>query len=90
MHIDITANGDTFADLAVIAGGGLRRVRTVQGLGEDASRGGLADTACSREEVSMADSAGEDRVSERCRDVLLPDDFREALWTVTAGEHRVG
>ena len=54
-------------------------VRAVQRLCQNARGGGLANAAHARENVSVRDAIRLDRVRERPRDVLLPDDFRERL-----------
>src|SRR5262249_5973147 len=50
-HVHVLAGGDAAADLAGVAGRGGRAVDAVEGLGEDAGGGGLADAAGAGEQV---------------------------------------
>ena len=89
--IDGVAGADLGAGFAGLAwlGGGARRaadgVAAVEGHGEDACDGGLADAAMAAEDVSVGDAVLQERVGERDGDVVLADDVGEALRAVFAG-----
>ncbi len=58
------------------------RSRQFSATGEQARRRGLAGAARTREEVRVTDAVFGDRVAHRGGDVVLADQFREALRTV--------
>ena len=90
-HVDVFARVDGDATAALEAGGrrGLLRLQAVQRLGEDSRHGGLADAAGAGEQIGVGDPAGLDRVLERPRDRLLPDDVVERLRAVLSCENGV-
>src|SRR5690606_32913940 len=67
----------------------LAPVLAVQGLGQDARRGGLAGAARAGEQVGMGDAAFGDLPGERGGDVTLADDFVEGLGPVLPVERLV-
>ena len=84
--------GAGVADAAGLGRGALGaadRVAAVERHGQDAGDGGFADAAMAAEDVAVGDAALGQRVQQRARDVLLPDDIAEALGTVFAGENLV-
>src|SRR3989442_175085 len=72
-----------------VAGLGCRLRLAVEGLGEQARRGGLADAARAGEEEGMRHAACGDRSLERAGHVILPDHIRESLRPKPPGEHLV-
>ena len=62
----------------------------VEGAGEDAGGGRLADAAHAGEHVGLRDAAGAEGVGQRADHRLLADEVGEALRAVFAGEHPVG
>ena len=50
----------------------------VEGLGQDAGGGGLADSAGAGEEEGVMDPAGSDGICQRLADMLLPDQVLES------------
>jgi len=62
----------------------------VEGLGEDARRGGLPRPARPREQVRVCNRPVSHRVAERLLDVRLPDDIIEGLGAVLAVPGQVG
>src|SRR2546426_1152233 len=78
------ADGD--AVLAAIAWLAVLRVRAVHGLRDEASDGRLSGPTDPRQQVRVRDLPRGDRVPQRPRDVLLPDDRAERLGTVAAVE----
>ena len=48
----------------------------------------LPDPARAAEQVGVGDAPGLDRLLERLRDVLLPDDFVEVVWSDNGGPGR--
>ena len=91
-HVETATLGDLDAGIAGAAGivGRLALVgETVEGLGQDACRGGLPDAAGTDEEVGLREPLAGDRVLERPGDVFLAHDLLEALGTVFAGEDSV-
>ena len=61
----------------------------IERLGEDARGGGLADAARPDEEIGVREPVLFDRVLQRPRDVLLPDDIVERLRPIFARENLV-
>jgi uncharacterized RDD family membrane protein YckC len=78
-------------ELHVPHGSGRRRVAllAVQALGEDARGRGLARPPRAAEQVRVRDPPGGDRLLQRARDVVLPDELIERPGSVTAGEDGV-
>ena len=70
------------ADTTGIVGGTVRVGLTVQGLGENACRGGLPDATRSDKEIGLGESIPPDRVLESSGDVLLADDLLKFLRSV--------
>ncbi len=70
--------------------GGADRVLTVERHCQNAGDGGFADAAMTAEDVAVGNAALGQRIQQRARDVLLPDDIAEELGTVFAGENLVG
>ena len=60
--VERRSEGDLLTGVALAAGIGGRPIHTVQSLGEDAGGGGLADSACSRKNVSVRDAIVADGV----------------------------
>ena len=93
--VDVAAfhdGGVVLADLGHVDG---RRVDLagdgiVEGAGEDAGGGGLADAADAGEHVGLRDAAGAEGVGERADHRLLADEIGEALRAVFAGKHAIG
>ncbi len=95
---DVTTRGTRAARLDVptvivrgggVPGGTVRVSGAVQGLREDARRGGLADPARTDEQVGVPDAARAQRVPQNARNVLLADHVVEAKWPVLAGQYLV-
>ena len=78
----------------VAAGLGGRPLLAARAPWQDARRGGLADAARAGEQEGVVDAVLRDGVGQRPRDVLLPDQLREALRPVLPREdqvrHRLG
>jgi hypothetical protein len=87
--VDGVAGGDLLAVGAGVAGCRRRAVGAIQGLGEDACRGRLADTTHAGEEEGVGDPSAADGVGQGAADVLLPDDLFERLRAPLAGEYEV-
>jgi hypothetical protein len=83
--------GDRRARVALAAGIRCRGVTclTIQALGQDAGGAGLAGAARAAEQIGVCDAAGGDRLLQRARDVVLPDEFIEVAGAVAAGEDGV-
>ena len=64
--------------IASAAGLGNDAFRAIQRLGEYSSQRGLADTACTCEQVGMVEALRRERVHQRLDDVLLANHFRKA------------
>ena len=92
-HVETGAARDLLTGIALVArlrDGTVGRPLAVQGLGQDASRRGLADSSRTGEEKGVREAPGLDRVGERSGDVLLPDDVFEALGAPAPGENLIG
>jgi len=89
LHIDGTGIGDALALLADPARFRRGSFDTVEGLGEDSSGCGLADSPSSGEEEGVGNPVREDRVLERLRDVFLTYDLIEGLRAKTASEDQI-
>ena len=91
-HVDVVAARDRHARIAFAAGlgRGLVGILAVERLGEDAGHGRLADAARAAEEIRVGDAPGLDRLLQRLRNVILPDDFIERCGAISAGEDGVG
>src|SRR5262249_34903352 len=89
LHVDVGAVRDLEARGALLAGRGRGAGRAVEGLCEDAGARRLADAADAGEEEGVRDAAALDRVRDRGRDVLLPDEVLERLRAPLAGEDDV-
>ena len=61
----------------------------IQGHGQNAGDGGLADAAVAAEDIAVRDAFLRDGVLEGAGDVLLSDDLGEFLRTVFAGQDGV-
>ena len=81
-HVQGAPFGDLYAVLAFAARLRAVRMETVERLGEDAARRGLADAARPHEEVGVRDASRLDRMLQRPHHMLLPDDVVERHWTV--------
>ncbi len=62
-----------------LSGFGGRTVGSVEGLGENPRRRSLADAASTGEQIGVADAIGVDRVDQRLRHLLLPDQIVKGL-----------
>src|SRR5262245_39278638 len=78
-HVDDRAGLDFAADRARSTGIRASPLGTEQGLGQQPGRGGLAHSAGTGEEVGMSDAPGRQRVAQRPRDRVLPDDRLKRL-----------
>lgn len=85
-HVDAagTAAGQVGARLAHPARLGDRALLTVDRAGEDPRTGGLSTPARSGEQVGVIDPVVAQRVTQRRRDMILPDHLRERLRAVPA------
>ena len=88
-YIDITPRRDALTDFALVARGSVFRIRTVEGLRQNASHRRFADTASAREQVRVGDSSAGNRISQRLRDVVLADHLGKRLRPEPAGQDRV-
>ena len=87
--IHIVARRDPEALLTPITRHAVLRVRTVQSLGENTGHRGLADAACPRKQIGMRDAAFMDRVPQRLRNPLLPDNLGKRLRPKPPSQHGV-
>ncbi len=87
--VDRGAGGDGLARRADAARRRRRALLTAERLGQHAGRGGLADAACAAEQKGVVDALLGERVRQRARHVLLPDDVVEGLRPVLACEDEV-
>ena len=78
-HVHVLAGGDALADVAFAAGRGRRSLLAVERLGEDAGGRGLADAACSGEEIGVGDAVALEGVGQGAGDRLLADEVGEGL-----------
>ena len=85
-HVDVRLVGDGPAGFALAARLAVLRVLAVQGLGENARGGGLADAPGADEEVGVGDTSRPDRVFQRAGDMLLADHVGETLRTPFSGD----
>jgi hypothetical protein len=83
--VEVPAAGDLDAGGALVAGIGRRPPFTVEGLGEDAGGGGLADAADPGEEIGLSDPPLAQRVAQSGHDRLLADETGEVLGAPLAG-----
>ena len=92
LHVERGAGRDLHAGGALAArlGGRPVALRAVEGLGQDARGGRLADAARAREQEGVADAAGGERVLQRARDGALAHDLVEGLGPPFAREDEVG
>ena len=88
--VHVVAGRDAAADFAFVAGSGRRPLFAVEGLGEDASGGGLADAAGAGEQVSVSDAVALKGVYEGAGGGFLADQVREGLRSITTGQDGVG
>ena len=86
----ISTVGDLAALGAFIAGFRAGRVLAVEGLGEDARDGGLADPAGAGEQIGVVQAAGGQRVGQGTHHVLLADEGLEAARAPLAGKYLIG
>ena len=66
------------------------RQLVIQGAGQDAGRGGLADAANAGEDPGLRNAAGLERIRDRAHHGLLADQIREAGGAVFARQNPVG
>ena len=88
--VDLAPGIEGDASLAGAAGLSSRTRLAVEGLGEQAGRGGLARTPRSGEEVGVADPLLFDGAPEGPGDALLTCDLSEGLRAILPGEDEVG
>ena len=62
---------------------------TVQGFGQDAGDGRLANTPCTGEQVGMMQPLRRQSIAERLHHMRLPHHFREIFGTVFASENEI-
>ncbi|CAB3758216.1 hypothetical protein LMG29542_03263 [Paraburkholderia humisilvae] len=93
IHFDIVDEAP-FVDLPARAAHAARRGGdarlTVERLREDARQRGLADAACSGEQIGVMQAAAVERMRERAHDVLLSDERREIFRPPLACENLIG
>jgi hypothetical protein len=94
-HVDMAAfhdRGAMLAELRHVDGGpvDLAGQGIVEGAGEDAGGGGLADAADAGQHVGLRDAAGAERIGQRAHHRLLADQVGEARRAVFPGEHPIG
>ena len=84
--VDVVADAalDCQARLTFTARFAVDRLLTVEHLGEDARRRGLARATRSGEQVRLAFAPTRDRVAKRANDMVLPLELAEATWPVAA------
>src|SRR5262245_55744323 len=78
-HVDRRARGEVLARGARAACLGAGARGAGQRLGQQTRGGGLADAARAGEEIGVGHAAGRERIAERARDRILPDDRVEDL-----------
>ena len=87
--IEAAAILDFLADVVVGIEVGLRAVGAVEGFGEDAGGGGLADPAGADKEEGVGEATLREGVGESADDMLLAHQFLKGAGTVFSGENEV-
>ena len=79
-YVDIAPGTNTVADLTVVAGDTTPDVGAIERLCQNASRGCLANTPGSGEQVRVSDTLRTDCILECFRDVFLTHDIMKCLY----------
>ena len=88
--VDVAPLRNLDARVANAAGIGGRSLDAAQRARQDARRRRLAGSALARKHERLRDAAAGDRIAQRTRHRLLPDDVIEALGTPLSGENLIG
>src|SRR5579871_3279880 len=86
--VDVFAGSDALANLAGITRSGRRPAHTVEGLGQDPRRGGLADAARPGKQVGVGDTVTFECVHQGLSHWFLPDQVRKLLRSIAPGQNR--
>src|SRR5205823_10501459 len=80
-YVQGSSRGNLLARITDTARIGCRAVHAIERLGQDAGRGGLSHAACAGKNISVGHAIIFDGVGESFRDVRLPNQILEGLWT---------
>jgi hypothetical protein len=89
-HVERGSRRDLLAGIAFAARLGRRPLRAIQRFGQDARRRRFAHAPRAGKNVRVRHAIVADRVGQRLRDVLLPDQIPERLWPPLPCNHLIG
>lgn len=87
--VDILADGDGPAGIALIAGFVGGADFAVQAFGEDSRHAGFAHTTCAGKEIGVCDAVESDGVAQSSNNVFLTDQIIKSLWAISPGHNLV-
>ena len=87
--VDILADGDGPAGIALIAGFVGGADFAIQAFGENSRHAGFAHTTCAGKEIGMGDAVKPDGVAKGSNDVFLTDQIIKCLGAISPGHNLV-